>query len=191
MTQLMWINAVLPRVSILRPWLARKASGGRDDEGGGGPCVPRALTIKEVPIPAPGPGEVLVKVMPSGVCRTDLHTADGDWPAKPTPPFTPGHEGAGVVAAVGPGVKRLQKGDSVGVAWLHDACGEGEHCITGWETLCESQHNSGYSIADYFAEYVIDLAGLPSDIGGLGHVGVSTPKPWGCMSRHLTSQRTS
>ena len=56
----------------------------------------KPLTIEEVPIPTPGPGEVLVKIMATGVCHTDLHAADGDWPVKPTPPFIPGHEGAGV-----------------------------------------------------------------------------------------------
>ena len=60
----------------------------------------RKLTIEDVPIPTPGPGEVLVHIVASGVCHTDLHAADGDWPVKPTPPFIPGHEGAGVVAAV-------------------------------------------------------------------------------------------
>jgi propanol-preferring alcohol dehydrogenase len=111
-----------------------------------------------VPIPTPGPGEVLMKVIASGVCHTDLHAADGDWPVKPTLPFVPGHEGAGIVAAIGPGVTHLKEGDSVGVAWLHDACGTCEYCITGWETLCEAQHNSGYSVDGAFAEYVIGSA---------------------------------
>lgn len=116
------------------------------------------LTIEEVPIPTPGPGEVLVKIEASGVCHTDLHAADGDWPVKPSPPFIPGHEGAGIVAAVGAGVKRLKVGDPVGIAWLHDACGACEYCITGWETLCESQHDSGYSVNGTFAEYAIGSA---------------------------------
>ncbi len=115
----------------------------------------RPLEIEEVPVPTPGPGEVLVKVIATGVCHTDLHAADGDWPVKPQPPFIPGHEGAGIVAAVGPGVSVLKEGDPIGVAWLHDACGECEYCETGWETLCESQHNTGYSVNGSFAEYVI------------------------------------
>src|SRR5208337_2720209 len=105
----------------------------------------KPLRIEEVPVPAAGPGQILVKVAATGVCHTDLHAADGDWPVKPKPPFVPGHEGAGIVAAVGPGVKDLKEGDPVGIAWLHDACGCCEHCITGFETLCESQNNSGYS----------------------------------------------
>src|SRR5215469_831205 len=118
----------------------------------------KPLEIEEVPVPAPGPGEVLVKVIATGVCHTDLHAADGDWPVKPQPPFIPGHEGAGIVAAVGSGVSRLREGDPVGVAWLHDACGACEYCETGWETLCESQHNTGYSVNGSFAEYLIGAA---------------------------------
>lgn len=116
------------------------------------------MTIEEVPIPSPGPGEVLVKIMATGVCHTDVHAADGDWPLKPIPPFIPGHEGAGVVAALGPGVTSLKQGDPVGIAWLHDACGSCEYCMTGWETLCESQRNSGYAVNGSFAEYAIGAA---------------------------------
>jgi propanol-preferring alcohol dehydrogenase len=116
------------------------------------------LSIEDVPIPTPGPGEVLVKIMASGVCHTDLHAAAGDWPVKPTLPFIPGHEGAGIVVALGAGVSGLREGDPVGIAWLHDACGACEHCITGWETLCEAQHNSGYGVNGSFAEYAIGAA---------------------------------
>jgi propanol-preferring alcohol dehydrogenase len=116
------------------------------------------LTVEEVPIPTPGPGEVLVKIMASGVCHTDLHAADGDWPVKPTLPFIPGHEGAGIIAALGPGVSGLKEGDPVGIAWLHHACGACEYCVTGWETLCSSQQNSGYSVNGTFAEYAVGSA---------------------------------
>ncbi len=118
----------------------------------------KPLAIEEMASPAPGHGEVLVRIMASGVCHTDLHAADGDWPVKPAPPFVPGHEGAGIVAAVGEGVKDVKEGDHVGIAWLHDACGSCEYCITGWETLCEHQHNSGYSVNGTFAEYAIGSA---------------------------------
>jgi propanol-preferring alcohol dehydrogenase len=116
------------------------------------------LTVEEVPIPTPGPGEVLVKIMATGVCHTDLHAADGDWPVKPTLPFIPGHEGAGIIAALGPGVSGLKEGDPVGIAWLHHACGTCEYCVTGWETLCASQQNSGYSVNGTFAEYAVGSA---------------------------------
>jgi propanol-preferring alcohol dehydrogenase len=117
------------------------------------------LAIREVPVPQVSAGQVLVRVMASGVCHTDLHAASGDWPVKPTLPFIPGHEGVGVVAQVGPGVSHLKEGDRVGVPWLHSACGRCEHCSGGWETLCESQSNTGYSVDGGFAEYVLADAG--------------------------------
>jgi propanol-preferring alcohol dehydrogenase len=116
------------------------------------------LVIENVPVPVPGPGEILVKVMACGVCHTDLHAAEGDWPVKPTLPFIPGHEVAGVVAALGPDVTDFKLGDPVGVAWLHDACMRCEYCETGWETVCEHQHNTGYSCDGGFAEYVVAAA---------------------------------
>jgi propanol-preferring alcohol dehydrogenase len=115
----------------------------------------KPLTIEEVPVPEPGPGQALIKIVASGVCHTDLHAAQGDWPVKPKLPFIPGHEGVGYVAAVGPGVKHLKESDPVGVPWLHDACGCCEHCTTGWETLCEDQHNTGYGVDGGYAEYVL------------------------------------
>lgn len=120
------------------------------------------LVIEERPIPEPGPRDVLVRVVASGVCHTDLHAAHGDWPVKPELPFVPGHEAAGYVAAVGREVKDLKEGDPVGVPWLHDACGHCEHCGTGWETLCESQHNTGYSVDGGYADYVV----APADYVG-------------------------
>ena len=116
------------------------------------------LEICDVPVPTPGPGEVLVKMIASGVCHTDLHAAEGDWPVKPALPFIPGHEGAGIVVGLGAGVRDLKEGDPVGIAWLHDACGSCEFCVSGWETLCERQHNSGYSVNGSFAEYAIGSA---------------------------------
>jgi len=115
----------------------------------------KPLVIEEVDVPRPGPGEVLIKVVTSGVCHTDLHAADGDWPIKPKLPLVPGHEGAGYVAAVGDRVTSVKEGDRVGVPWLHDACGLCDYCLTGWETLCEQQHNTGYSVDGGFAEYVL------------------------------------
>jgi propanol-preferring alcohol dehydrogenase len=118
----------------------------------------KPLVIEDIPVPQPGPGEVLVKIAATGVCHTDLHAASGDWPVKPTPPFVPGHEGVGHVVALGAGARGLKEGDAVGIAWLHDACGACTHCVGGWETLCEHQHNSGYGINGSFAEYAIGHA---------------------------------
>jgi propanol-preferring alcohol dehydrogenase len=119
-------------------------------------CEP--LKIRQLPVPSPGPGQALIEIVATGVCHTDLHAADGDWPVKPTPPFVPGHEGAGVVVALGPGVKHLKEGDRVGIAWLHSACGHCEFCLSGWETLCHAQQNSGYSVNGSFAEYAVAQA---------------------------------
>ena len=129
------------------------------------------LTIDEVPVPTPGQGEVVVKIVASGVCHTDLHAAEGDWPVKPSLPFIPGHEGVGFVSDVGSGVKRVKEGDRVGVPWLYSACGHCEYCGTGWETLCESQSNTGYSVNGGYADYVLADAGfvgmLPDSVGFL------------------------
>lgn len=127
------------------------------------------LQIEEVPIPEVPPGRVLVKVVASGVCHTDLHAADGDWPVKPSLPFIPGHEGVGFVAALGRGVAGVKEGDRVGVPWLHTACGQCEHCITGWETLCDSQQMTGYTVNGGYAEYVLAdpayVGHLPANVG--------------------------
>ena len=143
------------------------------------------LQIREVPVPSPGPGQALVQIIATGVCHTDLHAADGDWPVKPTPPFVPGHEGAGVVVALGPGVTHLKEGDRVGIAWLHSACGYCEFCLSGWETLCKAQQNSGYSVNGSFAEYALGeadfLGRIPDqlsfvDAGPILCAGVTTYK---------------
>ncbi|MBB3189479.1 alcohol dehydrogenase AdhP [Halomonas cerina] len=126
------------------------------------------LTIEEVETPRPRRGEILVKVAASGVCHTDLHAAHGDWPVKPEPPFIPGHEGVGHIVAIGEGVSHLKEGDRVGVPWLYSSCGLCEHCLGGWETLCESQQNTGYSVNGGFADYTLADAGyvgrLPDNV---------------------------
>ncbi|WP_370640957.1 MULTISPECIES: alcohol dehydrogenase AdhP [unclassified Pantoea] len=113
------------------------------------------LVIEDVPVPQVGAGQILVKISATGVCHTDLHAAEGDWPVKPSPPFIPGHEGVGQVVAIGEGVKHLKLGDRVGVPWLYSACGHCEHCLDSWETLCLSQQNAGYSVNGSFAEYCL------------------------------------
>jgi propanol-preferring alcohol dehydrogenase len=113
------------------------------------------LSVEDVPVPQPGPGQALVKLIASGVCHTDLHAVQGDWPVKPTPPFIPGHEGVGEVVALGEGVTDLTIGEIVGNAWLWSACGTCQFCRTGWETLCEQQQNGGYSVDGSFGEYML------------------------------------
>ena len=116
------------------------------------------LIIEDRPVPEPGDGQVLVKIEASGLCHTDMHAANGDWPVKPTPPFVPGHEGVGIVQRVGPGVTRVREGERVAIPWLGWACGECEYCMTGWETLCERQQNSGYAVDGGWAEYALASA---------------------------------
>lgn len=111
------------------------------------------LTIEDVDIPEPGADQILVRYEATGVCHTDLHAANGDWPVKPNPPFIPGHEGVGYVAKVGAHVRRVKEGDRVGVPWLHTACRCCGYCNTGWETLCAEQQNTGYSVNGTFARY--------------------------------------
>jgi propanol-preferring alcohol dehydrogenase len=124
------------------------------------------LQLREVSVPQPGPGQALVEIVASGVCHTDLHAAEGDWPVKPTLPFIPGHEGAGIVVALGSSVTHLKEGDRVGIAWLHSACGHCTFCLSGWETLCLEQKNSGYSVNGSFAQYALAQADYLGRIPG-------------------------
>ena len=110
------------------------------------------LQVQDLPIPEPGAGEVLVRIETSGLCHTDIHAAHGDWPVKPNPPFVPGHEGVGLVEKLGDGVTHLSVGQRVAVPWLGWACGRCEHCLSGWETLCEQQVNTGYGCDGGYAE---------------------------------------
>ncbi len=113
------------------------------------------LVIKEIPLPSPGPGQILVKTEACGVCHTDLHAARGDWPVKPSLPFVPGHEGIGVVVALGAGVTEVAMGERVGVPWLYSACGHCEHCLAAWETVCAKAEFGGYTKNGGFAEYIL------------------------------------
>jgi propanol-preferring alcohol dehydrogenase len=126
------------------------------------------LHIEEMPVREPGENEILVKVIACGVCHTDLHACEGDWPVKPKMPLVPGHEAIGYVVALGRGVQKIKEGDVVGVPWLYSACGCCDYCYTGWETLCETQKNGGYSVDGGFAEYVVAdsryVAHFPSNI---------------------------
>src|ERR1700681_3011504 len=124
----------------------------------------QALVVEDRPIPSPGVGEVVVRIEASGLCHTDIHAAHGDWPVKPTPPFIPGHEGIGRIETLGAGVTSRAVGERVAIAWLGDACGECRYCIGGWETLCEKQENSGYSVNGTFAEYAVVPAAFAAPV---------------------------
>jgi propanol-preferring alcohol dehydrogenase len=121
----------------------------------------------------------------SGLCHTDIHAAHGDWPVKPSPPFIPGHEGVGIVTEIAPGVRDVAVGDRVAMPWLGYACGKCGYCVSGWETLCLEQLNTGYSINGGFGEeavafghYVVKVpAGIdPLDAAPLACAGVTTYK---------------
>ncbi|WP_328936903.1 zinc-dependent alcohol dehydrogenase [Streptomyces tauricus] len=116
------------------------------------------LVIEDRPDPEPGPGQVRVRVEASGLCHTDIHATHGDWPLKPTLPFVPGHEGVGLVEKLGDGVTHLSVGQRVAVPWLGWACGRCEHCLSGWETLCEQQINTGYGCDGGHAEKMLAWA---------------------------------
>ena len=145
----------------------------------------QSLIVEDVPTPSPGPGQVLVRVETSGLCHTDIHAAQGDWPVKPAPPFIPGHEGVGIVERVGAGVTRVAEGTRVAVPWLGWACGACEACGSGWETLCPNALFTGYTIEGGFAEYVVADAAFvgivpagidPLDAAPLTCAGVTTYK---------------
>ena len=145
----------------------------------------RPLRYAEVEVPVPGPGEVLVRIEASGLCHTDIHAAHGDWPVKPSPPFIPGHEGVGRVETLGAGVTEVAIGDRVAMPWLGYACGACDYCVSGWETLCLQQRNTGYSIDGGFAEFVKASARFvvrvpegvdPLDAAPLTCAGVTTYK---------------
>lgn len=145
----------------------------------------KPLRIEDVEKPVPGPGMVVVKMEASGLCHTDIHAAHGDWPVKPKLPFIPGHEGVGIVESLGPGVTEVREGERVAIPWLGYACGNCEYCASGWETLCEKQLNTGYSINGTYAEYAAAHAGYvgkvpkgvnPIEAAPLTCAGVTTYK---------------
>ena len=117
---------------------------------GGGP----ALALEERPVPAPGAGEVLVRVAACGVCRTDLHVVDGDLTA-PRLPVVPGHEVVGRIAAAGAGVERIREGERVGIPWLGWTCGACRYCRSGRENLCPEARFTGYTLDGGYGEYCI------------------------------------
>jgi propanol-preferring alcohol dehydrogenase len=129
----------------------------------------KPLVLQEWDIPTVGPGQILVKTEACGVCHTDLHAARGDWPLKPKLPFIPGHEGIGLVVAVGSGVTIVKEGDRVGVPWLYSACGHCEYCLKAEEPVCPEAQFGGYTVNGSFAEYVLAdpdyVAHIPKGLG--------------------------
>ena len=111
------------------------------------------LRMVERDVPEPGPGELLIRVLACGVCRTDLHLAEGDLPPR-APGITPGHEVVGEVVAAGSGPARFAAGDRVGVAWLAGTDGTCEYCRHGRENLCPASRYTGWDRHGGYADYL-------------------------------------
>src|SRR5262245_43560206 len=123
----------------MRAWILRQ------------PNVP--ITLEELPQPALTAGDVLIKVEACGVCHTDLHLVDGEWPL-PKLPLILGHEVIGTVTDAAPGVESVKVGERVGVPWIQWTCGACEYCLTGHENSCGKQIITGYSADGGYAEYM-------------------------------------
>ncbi len=143
------------------------------------------LVIEDRPVPEPGPGEVRVHIEASGVCHTDIHAARGDWPVKPSLPLVPGHEGVGLVDALGEGVTRVSIGQRVAIPWLGGADGTCEFCVKGLETYCLNPTFTGYTVDGGYREYSIANANFvgivpegidPLEAAPLSCAGVTTYK---------------
>lgn len=143
------------------------------------------LVIEEQPVPEPGPGQIRVRIETCGVCHTDIHAANGDWPVKPALPLVPGHEGVGIVDALGEGVTRVASGQRVAIPWLGGADGTCEYCVKGLETYCIAPTFTGYTVDGGYREYSIanaDFVGIvpeevdPLDAAPLTCAGVTTYK---------------
>src|SRR2546426_5608183 len=114
----------------------------------------RAHELGALPRPEPGPGQVLLAVRACGVCRTDLHVADGDLP-NPKLPLVLGHEIVGTIAGLGPDVRGCALGERAGVPWLGWTCGECRYCRTGRENLCQRARFTGYHLDGGYTEYTV------------------------------------
>ncbi|HEY8482794.1 MAG TPA: zinc-dependent alcohol dehydrogenase family protein [Spirillospora sp.] len=136
----------------MRAWIVRNPA----------PITSGPLERVEREVPSPGPGELLVRVRASGVCRTDLHVAEGDLPVH-LPGVTPGHEIVGEVVEAGPGTRR-RVGDRVGIAWLRGTCGACRHCRRGAENLCPSSVYTGWDAHGGYAEYALAVDAYAYDI---------------------------
>lgn len=128
----------------------------------------QAPVYKKIPVPKPGPDEVLINVKFSGVCHTDLHAMNGDWPLDRKMPLVGGHEGAGVVVAKGELVTDIELGDHAGIKWLNGSCLSCAFCMEGDEPLCPHALLSGYTVDGTFQQYAIGkaahVARLPKDL---------------------------
>jgi len=136
--------------------------------------IGQPLQLRELPEPQPGPGELRVKVLACGVCRTDLHVVDGELPEVPLP-IIPGHEIVGRVDALGEGVSGFELGQRVGVPWLGHTCGTCGYCQHAEENLCDAPQFTGYTRPGGYAEYVVADARFAFDLGEEGDAVALAP----------------
>jgi len=118
-----------------------------------GPIEKNPLELADMPVPRPGSEDILIKVKVCGVCHTDLHTVEGELPEVKLP-VIPGHQVVGIVETAGLGTCRFKKGDRIGAAWLHYACGKCAFCLSGRENMCENGRFTGYHANGGYAEYM-------------------------------------
>lgn len=130
-----------------------------------GPIASGPLEWARVPVPRPGAGELLVRVLVCGVCRTDLHVTEGDLPVH-RPGVTPGHEVVGEVVALGDDVTGFAVGDRAGIAWLRSTCGKCRYCLRGRENLCPDSRYTGWDADGGYAEYAVVPAAYALSLPG-------------------------
>jgi alcohol dehydrogenase, propanol-preferring len=139
----------------MRAWVVHQPGpAGGSPGAGGAPGTGGPLRLVDRAAPEPGQGELLIRVLCCGVCRTDLHLAEGDLPPRRSD-VTPGHEVVGEVVSAGPGAVRFRPGDRVGVAWLAGTDGSCRYCRRGRENLCPASVYTGWDIPGGYAEFVV------------------------------------
>jgi propanol-preferring alcohol dehydrogenase len=138
------------------------------------PIEQKPLTKESVEMPEPAAGEIRLKVVACGVCRTDIHIIEGDLPLKKSP-LIPGHEIVGIVDKMGEGVTGFKAGQRAGIAWLHSVCEVCEFCRSGRENLCEAARFTGWDANGGFAEYTTVPEGFAFALGDRMSFGKMAP----------------
>ena len=126
----------------------------------------KPLRLVDIPVPQPKPNQVRIKVLFCGICRTDIHIAEGDLPLRKSPIIL-GHEVVGVVEKVGRDVSKFQVGDKAGVSWLNSACGHCKYCLAGEENYCKSFKATGWDEDGGYAEYITIEADFAVYLAGI------------------------
>src|SRR5262245_1038098 len=124
------------------------------------------LQLRDMPVPQPGAGQLLVRVVCCAVCRTDLHVVEGELD-DPVLPLIPGHQAVGIVDQVGPDVTSRRVGERVGIAWLQGTCGQCEFCRSRRENLCLQARFTGYKVNGAYADYALVSADFAYPIPGI------------------------